>query len=150
MTRTTFARSVRLTAAASIALAATALLGACGSDSASDSTNAPAAEQGADTIDSLRADLMCATGSVWEQDQTSGSWVGYTCPEGSGPTSTPPRLYVFATSTDQQLFSDQAAWIAEQQNFSVVIGPQWIAFGFPTGHRDFLLNAVNQGGQLVQ
>jgi len=137
-----------------LALSCALLVAACGSTSSQSDEpsravqSAPATAAPEDPVAALQSALMCQTDEVWETD--SSTWVGFTCPE-AGNTSVPARLYVFATNTDRQLFSERAAGIMQQWDYdAVVVGPDWLAFGFANLHRDFLLNAVEQGGELVQ
>ncbi len=101
----------------------------------------------------LLADLMCAPEGVWDRDMRNEGWIGFRCPRTVGGDNSldenPPLLYMFASSADLQLFAQQAAFIAEKQGFEVVVGDRWIIFGHNPGHADFLRNAINQGGQLV-
>lgn len=139
---------------AALLLGGVALVAGCSSTTATSEAAASAsvesaATTGADPVEALLATLDCPNADLWES-APDGTWAGFNCPE-EGKTGVPARVYMFQTSADQQMFSQRAYGLTKQWGYdTLVAGEGWIAFGYQNAHRDFLVNAVNQGGQLIQ
>ena len=139
---------------AALLLGGVALVAGCSSTTASNeaaegTSTESDATAGADPVAALLATLDCPNADLWES-APDGTWAGFNCPE-EGQTGNPARIYMFQTNADLQMFSERAYGIMKQRGYdTLVVGPDWLAFGFQNAHRDFLVNAVDQGGQLIQ